>query len=450
MKKSVLAIMVGALCIILSSCQETPEESSVVSKVDGISEAAVCEPLKKGEKRETNVPTHWKFEEKKSNDRVVIQADIKLGEQSIGNLPVIEMQNHELTQEELNGLIDYFTDGGELYMPQMVTKDAYQEVLDRISSKEGSYLQSAYSTSIAGIQNATREGMELAPDEASAPEKMEIKFQKKTEDHGVEAARSWMSTELENTDTEDYFTADVGEDRKAYIEAERYNQEIDNDSSFLWMEGSNFIEEETIETEEMQSEYYSSFGMDTNGYTEKFHELADAYRKCMDKITFTEEDGKEQAEQVLEDLGIDGMGLVDSDRTVWFPNGACSERNGLGLGSDALWQGDLDRGLPGYLYCFSKSVEGITSVPDGVVAEETVDSYVPPFQVETISILITEEGIKYFKWDGISEEVCTVTENTKLPSVRSLATELSKADRSDFLLVFRKRPVCQRHYRTGV
>ena len=107
--------------------------------------------------------------------------------------------------------------------------------------------------------------MELAPDEASAPEKMEIKFQKKTEDHGVEAARSWMSTELENTDTEDYFTADVGEDRKAYIEAERYNQEIDNDSSFLWMEGSNFIEEETIETEEMQSEYYSSFGMDTNG-----------------------------------------------------------------------------------------------------------------------------------------------------------------------------------------
>ena len=152
MKKSVLAIMVGALCIILSSCQETPEESSVVSKVDGISEAAVCEPLKKGEKRETNVPTHWKFEEKKSNDRVVIQADIKLGEQSIGNLPVIEMQNHELTQEELNGLIDYFTDGEELYMPQMVTKDAYQEVLDRISSKEGSYLQSAYSTSILHLE----------------------------------------------------------------------------------------------------------------------------------------------------------------------------------------------------------------------------------------------------------------------------------------------------------
>lgn len=74
---------------------------------------------------------------------------------------------------------------------------------------------------------------------------------------------------------------------------------------------------------------------------------------------------------------------------------------------------------------FSKSVEGITSVPDGVVAEETVDSYVPPFQVETISILITEEGIKYFKWDGISEEVCTVTENTKLLPFEKIQAKLT-------------------------
>ncbi len=94
--------MVGALCIILSSCQETPEESSVVSKVDGISEAAVCEPLKKGEKRETNVPTHWKFEEKKSNDRV-LSRQILSWRTKHWQSSVIEMQNHELTQEELNG-----------------------------------------------------------------------------------------------------------------------------------------------------------------------------------------------------------------------------------------------------------------------------------------------------------------------------------------------------------
>lgn len=97
--------MAGALCITLSGCQETPEESAVVSKADGISEAVVCESLKEGETRETDIPAHWEFEEKKSNDRVIIQADLNLVEQSIGNLPVIEMKSHELTQEEMKGLI---------------------------------------------------------------------------------------------------------------------------------------------------------------------------------------------------------------------------------------------------------------------------------------------------------------------------------------------------------
>lgn len=425
MKNSILAIIAGVLCISLSGCQETPEESAVVSKVDGISEEVVCEPLKKGETRETDIPKHWEFEEKKSNDRVVIQADLNLGEQSIGNLPVIEMKSHELTQEELKELISYFSDGGELYKPQLVTKDVYQAVLDRISNKEGSYAQSAYSISIASIQNATREGMELAPKEKAAPEKVEIGFYKKSEDPGVKAARSWMSAEAENTDTEDYFAADVGEDRLAHIEAERYNPETDNDSCFLWMEGSDFVEEETIENEEMQSEYYSNFGMDTNGYTEKFHQLANAYRTCMDQIPFTEEEGWEQAEQILEDLGIDGMGQAASDRCVWFSIDACSADNGLGLGSDAIWRGDPDKGLPGYLYSFSRSVEGITSVSDGMAAEETMDSYVPPFEIETISILITEEGVKYFKWDGIAEEVCTMTENTKLLPFEKIQAKLT-------------------------
>ena len=74
---------------------------------------------------------------------------------------------------------------------------------------------------------------------------------------------------------------------------------------------------------------------------------------------------------------------------------------------------------------FFEKCRGYYFSSDGVVAEETVDSYVPPFQVETISILITEEGIKYFKWDGISEEVCTVTENTKLLPFEKIQAKLT-------------------------
>ena len=61
MKKHILAIMAGALCITLSGWQQSPEERAAVSKADGISEAAVCEPLKEGETRETDVPALWLF-----------------------------------------------------------------------------------------------------------------------------------------------------------------------------------------------------------------------------------------------------------------------------------------------------------------------------------------------------------------------------------------------------
>lgn len=62
MKKAILFIIM--LSVIFTGCQKTPKESAVVRKTDGISETIVCKPLKEGEMRETDVPKHWKFEEK--------------------------------------------------------------------------------------------------------------------------------------------------------------------------------------------------------------------------------------------------------------------------------------------------------------------------------------------------------------------------------------------------
>ena len=41
-----------------------------------------------------------KTNEKKSNDRVLISADLKLETMSLGNLPVIEVKNDKLTKSE--------------------------------------------------------------------------------------------------------------------------------------------------------------------------------------------------------------------------------------------------------------------------------------------------------------------------------------------------------------
>lgn len=37
-----------------------------------------------------------------------------------------------------------------------------------------------------------------------------------------------------------------------------------------------------------------------------------------------------------------------------------------------------------------------------------------PFPAETITITVTESGVKSFVWEGMSEEVKRITENTKL------------------------------------
>lgn len=426
-EKCILGMAVCMLCLAFSGCQETPEESAVVSKADGIGEGVIEQPMGEGEARETDIPEHWSFEEMKSNDRVKIWADLDLGNLEIGNLPVTEMKNHEISQEELEKLVSFFAEDEELYVPQMVTKDVYQAVIDRIVNQEGAYGESAYWTAYQSVQSAVKEALEIAPETNTDAEKAEVIFQKEWVDSGLETARSWTGAEIEHTDTENYFAADIGEERAAHLEAERYDPELENASSFFWWKGADIVEEGTLEDAEMRSDYFSSYGMDASGYTQKFHERTDQYRACMDQVSFSEEEGRQQAEQVLAELEIHGMGAASTQRILWFPKGAAPERNAPGVGGDIIWQADLDQAQPGYLYTFSRNVEGISSVSGeiGLVSDKTELSYVPPFPVETITIAVTEEGIVYFRWKGIAEEVGTIAENTKMLPFESIQSRLA-------------------------
>lgn len=94
--------------LLLSGCQKTPDKSSVASKADGLSEELIAKPLKSGEKRTVDTPEHWGAKEKRSNDRVTISVDLNLGKQETGNLPVIEMKNHVMTQKELKKICKVF------------------------------------------------------------------------------------------------------------------------------------------------------------------------------------------------------------------------------------------------------------------------------------------------------------------------------------------------------
>ena len=76
----------------------------------------------------------------------------------------------------------------------------------------------------------------------------------------------------------------------------------------------------------------------------------------------------------------------------------------------------MEQAEVGYRYVFSQNIEGL-NVEGGKsssVAEESSKSYAPPFSVETVTIVVTQSGVKYFGWNNLSEKVATVADNTKL------------------------------------
>ncbi|MDQ9825210.1 hypothetical protein RFZ44_18045, partial [Acinetobacter sp. 163] len=65
--------------------------------------------------------------------------DLELEKTDIQNLPVMEMKNKRLSEDELKKLVNYFAGEEECYQPQPYTKETYEHVISRIEKKEGFY-----------------------------------------------------------------------------------------------------------------------------------------------------------------------------------------------------------------------------------------------------------------------------------------------------------------------
>lgn len=413
-----------ALCFMLTGCQKTPDESAVVSKADGLREDVIAEPLAESEKVTLDVPSRWEMEDKRSNDRVTISAELDLGTMEAGNLPVIEKSNHELSQQELEDLVSYFSKDQKLYVPNVNTKEVYQYVIDRIENQEGSYANTFMASSYRELKDAVTKAKELAPETNEEPELAEVKFQKPAEDPAKAASEDWSGGRKPDADSEaeDYFAADVGSEREAHIEAERYDSKLENSSRFVWRNGAAPLLLGDIQ-QTIDNWNYAGIG----GYAEKITGLYDQYQACLEQSDrISEEDGKTQAKQLLEDLGISNMEVSSIEPGLWVPYCMGYKVREIGFGEDYYWQVDLEQAVSGYQYTFSSYINGIPAKRTyGTVSEQTTESYIPPFPVETITIDVTKDGVQSFKWEGMTEEVKTIAENTNLLPFEKVQNQLA-------------------------
>ena len=175
--------------LLLTGCQKTPDQSAVVSKAGGLSEDVIAEPLKDGETQTLNLPEHWDTTVTWSNDRGVFHADQKLESVTTGNLPVIEVSQKKLELEQLNGLISYFAGGEILYQTQELTREYYQNLLDRIKNREGFYADNSVEYDLTGLEKLVEEVLPLAPEQTPLQEIGQIEYTSKKTDPAYEAKR---------------------------------------------------------------------------------------------------------------------------------------------------------------------------------------------------------------------------------------------------------------------
>lgn len=232
--------------LLLTGCQKTPDQSAVVSKAGGLNEDVIAEPLKDGETQTLDLPEHWDTTVTWSNDRGVFHADQKLESVTTGNLPVIEVSQKKLELEQLKGLISYFEGGETLYQTQELTREYYQNLLDKIKNGEGFYADNSVEYDLTGLEKLVEEVLPLAPEQTPLQEIGQIEYTSKKTDPAYEAKRKSLEAygydilpDITKQDgMEIHFQATVGADAKGTINAETYDPEAGNYSIFSWSEGN--------------------------------------------------------------------------------------------------------------------------------------------------------------------------------------------------------------------
>lgn len=155
-----------------------------------------------------------------------------------------------------------------MYQTQELTREYYQNLLDKIKNREGFYADNSVEYDLTGLEKLVEEVLPLAPEQTPLQEIGQIEYTSKKTDPAYEAKRKSLEAYgndiLPDTTKQDgmeiHFQATVGADAKGTINAETYDPEAGNYSIFSWSEG-NGIELATIENTLARENLTAQYGV---------------------------------------------------------------------------------------------------------------------------------------------------------------------------------------------
>jgi len=423
--KVVFFLIIIAWLSILTACKTTPETPPMVNRAGGLPERIIIDPISENQIKEIEAPSYWKETLTRREGMIVINADIEVIKPTISNTPILELQQFAFPEAFLKELVIYFTKEKELFKIPLMTKNELMEELYDIESYKGYYNSPLASFNRTKVMNRIIELAERAPAEIGwESAKVEFVFPSFNDvDYIARGERN--EKEVENTievlvRTDDNFDS--------LIKATKYNADVGSASKFYYTRGIIYKEEDWLRDYDIL-ELYSSW-QDVpmmNSINRIEDEWIIEEKQWLDKIheklkftNITYDRAEKLAQEVITDLGINGMMLTDCTPGIQFLSGDYKqfEMNKLNydpceanVGYTLTYFRELS-GLPGCRLTNGKITIGSNSIPGGNT--ELMFPNTPPFFTEYISIFVTEEGVQMFQWENLSQPIKIVAENTML------------------------------------
>jgi len=399
------------LCIILlSACQPTPSTPPLVSRGQGLSEEFIAPVLAEGEFRQIDAPVRWEEEYIIRDGMLKIYADAEIKCPQVGNIPVIELQQKDFSNDELRRLTGYFAKDNMLYRIPPLTKERLTIELERIKAKDGDYALPFWS--IDSFELPMNELIEQAP-EYTKKEYInafsDIQF-----DYPAKDEREYVSSRSddETIEAQNSFKAFIEKNGiAARITATNYNTKVGSTSCFTYIDGCVVSESDMEEEQEIlntyssyESEYLKSFVSD-KWLKEKTAWLT-KIQGIMNAETISIDLAQEQAEKVLVDLGINDMGLASIEKGIVFMSDDYTFFRWDNMNPDI----NNNPVTTGYLFTYYRKAGELLAISYG--SRPFLNS--PTFESESVTVFVTEKGVQRFEWYNMAQAINVIAENTKL------------------------------------
>ena len=422
----VCCVIMGFTCLV-TACQPTPEAPVVVDRQEDIPKDAIITPAGTPspeaedviEPVQYSVAGHW-AETVEKNEFLTINIDTDIYMPDVMVYPVERLERVTLTQERVNELIAYFTKPGtKFYTGEDVRlKSEYEE--DLIYAKQN--LQKVLNGGDGETPESIRAHIkELEKKMANAPETYTYTYVEPV----FAFPTDYETGEPRREDCENSISVSIewpdGE-RHGGIGATRYEKGENTSSGFSfsnisggWDVESYFIWYDKLLNEEMANPPHWA-GTDGGEWEKDIkwqRDFVDDGLVRMQSNTMDLDAAKNQAIALLEELGIKDMQLISCEKAMF-----ARER-------DAESEDYL---IPGCYVTFVRECGGVPAATQkgGSFSREQDYSalYCAPFDLEGVSMLISETGIERFGWNDIAQIAERVAGHTELIPLEEIKQDI--------------------------